>query len=197
MIILFRFFTLLLLLFYGSVVLKPGTKALAAVVPAISAEKRHDELIPWSESRRLTWDDFMCEPQHDVDAVALTSTALGISYRISNNQLSYQINCDFSKTKSWGLLKTPYILAHEQGHFDITEIFARKLNKALRHYHFNKRTFKQDINSIYDNIIKEKEAFQETYDSETNHSRNKRIQREWLDRIEEMLEETEPFANYP
>ena len=129
--------------------------------------------------------------------MALTSTALGISYNVSNHHLNYEITCSFSKVKSWGILKTPYILSHEQGHFDITEIFARKLHKELLDYKFNRRTFRQDVNDIYDRVVKEKENFQYAYDGLTDHSRNKTVQKEWLEKIQELLIETEPYSDYP
>jgi Bacterial protein of unknown function (DUF922) len=156
-----------------------------------------NDLIPWTSYRKLTWDDYLCEPQRGTDAVASTSTSLGLSYQIKDSRLSFHILCGFSKTKSWGLLKTDYILAHEQGHFDITEIYARKLNEALQNYHFSPRTFKRDINEIYNSIVKEKEDVQDAYDGETDHSRNRHVQSEWLDKIQNMLEDTEPFSQYP
>ena len=33
---------------------------------------------------------------------------------------------------------------HEQGHFDITELFARKLAKELREYKFDPRKYQDD-----------------------------------------------------
>ena len=156
-----------------------------------------NEMIPWRTQRKLTWDDFLSEPQKQGDAVASTSTSLGISYQVKNSELTYSITCNFAKKKSWGLLKTEYILAHEQAHFDITELHARKLYEALYHYEFNPQTFKKDIAAIYDRIVKEKETMQEAYDSETDHSRRKRLQYEWLEKIDTMLAETEPFAVYP
>ena len=161
-----------------------------------SVEEAGDYL-PWTSVRPLTWDDFLCEPKRNSDAVALTSTALGISYNVSSNQLNYEITCSFSKVKSWGILKTPYILAHEQGHFDITEIYARKLHKELLDYKFNRKTFRQDVNVIYDRVVKEKENLQFAYDGLTDHSRNKTVQKEWLEKIQELLLETEAYANYP
>ncbi|HEY0040166.1 MAG TPA: DUF922 domain-containing protein [Flavisolibacter sp.] len=156
-----------------------------------------DEIIPWRTQRKLTWDDFLLTPQKQGDAVASTSTSLGISYQLKNDKLTYTITCNFSKKKSWGLLKTEYILAHEQAHFDITELHARKLYEALYHYELNPETFKKDIAAIYDRIVKEKEAMQEAYDSETDHSRKKRLQYDWLEKIDTLLAETEPFAVYP
>ena len=156
-----------------------------------------DEFIPWINQRRLTWEDFLGEPRKNTDAVASTSTSLGISYQVKNGELSYRITCNFSKVKSWGSLKTDYILAHEQGHFDITEIFARKLFQAMQQYEFNRRTFKKDINEIYQEIVRQKEELQAQYDSETDHSRKRRIQYDWFEKIDQMLEETVSYAQYP
>lgn len=159
--------------------------------------KADDEYIPWVPDYRLTWDDFLCEPKRNTDAVASTSTALGIAYQIKNGKFTYQITCKFSKVKSWGLVKTPYILAHEQGHFDITEIFARKLHQALNSYQLNRNTFQKDINTIYELVVEAKEAFQAAYDGQTDHSRNRSKQAEWLARIDLLLEATQPYAAYP
>lgn len=173
------------------------TKPIAITDALVREPKADDEYIPWLTDYRLTWDDFLCEPKRNTDAVASTSTALGIAYQIKSGKLTYQITCKFSKHKSWGLVKTPYILAHEQGHFDITEIFARKLYQALNDYQLNRPTFQADINTIYETVIKAKEAFQAAYDRETDHSRNKPKQTEWLERIDILLQDTEPFAAYP
>lgn len=155
------------------------------------------EYIPWLHQRKLTWEDFQCEPVRNTEAVALTSTALGLSYRVSNGQFIYEISCGFAKTRSWGLLKTSYILAHEQAHFDITELFARKLHQELEQYQFNRKSFKKDVNTLYQKVVKEKEMFQELYDKQTDHSRNHTQQQQWLTRIDQLLEETDAFANYP
>lgn len=190
---------LLILLFNISSTSKPTLpEAKVSAHAGLLYEKEENaEFIPWIGDRPLTWSDFLCAPKRNTDAVASTSTSLGIAYHIKNYVLTYEITCNFSKTKSWGLVKTPYILAHEQAHFDITEIFARKLHQALMEYEFDQRTYKKDINTIYQQIVAEKEAFQEAYDKETDHSRNKRIQYEWLERIDNILTETEPFADYP
>lgn len=156
-----------------------------------------EEMIPWSGHRRLTWEDFQCAPMRNTEAVALTSTSLGISYKVKNSQFIYDITCTFSKRHSWGILRTPYILAHEQGHFDITELYARKLHYRLQNYRFNAATFKSDINNIYQSVVKEKEAFQEQYDRETDHSRKKVRQEEWLVHIEALLDDTALHQNYP
>lgn len=196
MISLFHLFSFAVLFFSAPNLTEPKTKNIAAPIK-IHSVKESGNYLPWANGRPLTWEDFLCEPKRNSDAVALTSTALGISYNASNHQLHYEITCGFSKEKSWGILRTSYILAHEQGHFDITEIFARKLHKELLDYKFNRRTFRQDVNVIYDRVVKEKENFQFAYDGITDHSRNKTMQKEWLEKIAFLLSETEPYANYP
>ncbi len=194
---LFHLFIVTVLFFHS-----PLSSAKNVATNSIASNKIHSldesaEYLPWANARPLTWDDFLCEPKRNTDAVALTSTALGISYNVGSNRLNYEITCSFSKAKSWGLLKTQYILAHEQGHFDITEIYARKLHKELLNYKFNRRTFRQDVNVIYDRIVKEKENLQFAYDGLTDHSRNKTVQKEWLEKIQELLVQTDAYSAYP
>ena len=163
---------------------------------ALFAQSNDEELLDWSASRKLSWADYKANPKPESDAAASTTTYLGIDYNISSTSFSYRIQSRFSKTRSWGLHKTDYILSHEQGHFDIAEIFARKLNKKMSEYSFNKRTYQQDLNKIYHDILDEKEKMQNDYDKETNHSINKEKQAEWLKKIKAKLDEYEDFAGY-
>ena len=92
--------------------------------------------------------------------------------------------------------KTDYILTHEQGHFDIAEIFARKLNKLMKEYNFDWNTYRQDLKKIYQDVLDEKEDMQNKYDEETNHSINKEKQEEWLKKISGKLKELDAWADY-
>ena len=167
------------------------------LIPSASfAQSKDEELLDWSASRKLTWIDYKAQPEPGNDDAASTTTYLGIEYDISGSSFGYKIHSRFSKTRSWGLYKTDYILGHEQGHFDIAEIFARKLNKNMSEYRFNKRTYQEDLNKIYNDILDEKEKMQNDYDKETNHSINKEKQAEWLKKIAAMLEEYKDFAGY-
>jgi len=162
----------------------------------ILAQDKNEELIDWNSGHRLIWNDYKGAPDLNSDAAATTTSYLGIEYNLRNNKVTYKIACRFSKNKSWGLYKTDHILGHEQGHFDITEIFARSLNKKTGEYVFNKNSYQQDLQKIYNDIVKEKEILQNQYDKETDFSRNKEKQAEWLKRIKEMLEDLEDYAGY-
>ena len=167
------------------------------IIPIVAfAQSNIEELLDWSASRKLTWNDYKARPDPDSDAAASTTSYLAIEYNITSSSFGYKIQSRFSKTRSWGLHKTAYILSHEQGHFDIAEIFARKLNKKMSEYRFNKKTYQKDLNRIYNDILDEKEKLQNDYDKESNHSINKKEQAEWLKKIEKMLEEYDEYADY-
>lgn len=162
----------------------------------IFGQSDHEELIHWSADRKLTWADYKGAAKPGSDVAASTATYLGIEYSFNSKGFGYKITCSFSKNKSWGLHKTDYILAHEQGHFDIAEIFARKLNREMSAYRFDKDNFKEDLKNIYQRITTEKENMQNDYDRETSHSILKEKQMEWLKKISQLLEEYKNYADY-
>ncbi len=170
---------------------------IAILLPLLSgSQEKNEELIPWSANRKLTWADYKAKPDPHSDAAASTTTYLGIEYNIRNNNFGFKITCSFSKNRSWGLHQNDHILGHEQGHFDIAEVFARKLNQQMSQYGFNKNTYQKDLQKIYQDILKEKEALQDQYDAETNHSINKEKQAAWLKKIAGLLEDYKTYAGY-
>ena len=135
---------------------------LLTTIPAFCfAQDKDEELIDWKTSGQLTWNEYKGKPDPNSDAAASTTTYLGIEYKMDEKGFGWKIQCRFSITRSWGRAKTDFILKHEQGHFDIAEIFARKLNKKMSEYQFNSATYKTDLKTIYTGITGEKEAFLE------------------------------------
>ena len=163
---------------------------------SLQAQEAGEDILTWSKDRKLTWSDYKASPNPKSDAAATTSTSLSIDYHISDGSFRYTIKSWFSRTKSWGRHKTDYILAHEQGHFDIAEVYARKLHQRMSAYQFNKRTYQKDLDKIYKEVADEKAAVQQQYDRETRHSIDEVKQAEWLKKISRMLEELKEFADY-
>lgn len=160
------------------------------------AQDPGEDPLTWSAGRKLNWTDYKASPNPQSDAAATTSTSLSIDYHISGDNFGYTIKSWFSRSRSWGRHKTDYILSHEQGHFDIAEIYARKLNQRMRAYEFNKRTYQKELKKIYDEVANEKAAVQQQYDQETRHSMDKEKQAEWLKKISKTLEELKDYADY-
>lgn len=163
---------------------------------SFSQQENKTNFIDWSAERKLTWKDFLGKPVLGTDNAALTSSHINFNFGYGSSGFKYSITCRFDKTRSWVRVKTDYILAHEQAHFDIAEIHARKLKRALDSYKFNEATASEDVNNIYERVMKEHHRMQQEYDLETDHSRKPAKQQEWLKKIAAELKTLEPFANY-
>ena len=75
-------------------------------------------------------------------------------------------------------------------------MFARKLAKELKVYKFNLHKYQDDVSKIYKKLMDEKEKYQNKYDKETDFSRNKEQQAEWLQKIRDELDDLDEYANY-
>jgi len=156
-----------------------------------------DDTILWSASRRLVWSDFKGRPDNARDDAALTSSGIEFGYSYNERDgFSWHIACLFDKNKSWVRVKNDYILAHEQGHFDVTEIFARKLNRQLKEYRFNRDRVQKEVPALYQSIMKEQQEMENRYDEETDNSRIKNKQAAWLEKIKRDLDASERYADY-
>ena len=153
-------------------------------------------LIEWKENSRLTWNDFQGRVDTASPNAALTHSAIHAQFGYDDKELEFSIRCHFDKNKSWGRIKNDHILGHEQGHFDLTEIFARKLYQDLKEYKFNGATVDKDINTIYGAVVRDLKLMQLSYDRETDHSRNLPEQERWEQKIDSLLTASKPFSNY-
>ena len=153
-------------------------------------------LIEWTSDKKLTWADFRGTPDAGSTNAALTSSSITIEFGYSNRGMNYGIKCRFNTASSWGRIKNEHILAHEQGHFDLAELHARKLNKALKAYVFNSKTVSRDVNAIYDTIMKEHHQVQQEYDEATDHSRKVAAQKVWEEKIAAELKSLEKYQHY-
>ncbi|HMH33550.1 MAG TPA: DUF922 domain-containing protein [Puia sp.] len=163
---------------------------------AVSPSFQNSSVIDWSAGRRLTWNDFKATPPKNPSAAALTSTAIKIDFGYYNESLQFHIRCRFDKEASWGKVKNDYVLAHEQGHFDIAEIFARKLNEALKNYKPDSENVRKDVNKIYQDLMNQYYERQDEYDRETNYSIDHKKQEEWLQKVADELRSLKDHANY-
>ncbi|MBG47216.1 MAG: DUF922 domain-containing protein [Pseudozobellia sp.] len=152
------------------------------------------EIIPWSADRKLKWSDFRGTYLKTEWAVA--TTASSISYRFSTQEkegqwyVNFEVGCEFYPDKSWYKPDQvdSVVLSHEQLHFDISELYARKLRKRLSETQFTSN-IKEEVKTIYQKLLKELYVFQNKYDRETNFSRDGKQQLIWNDMIAKALKE--------
>jgi len=150
------------------------------------------EKMQWFANVPLTWDDFKGQPQSG-SYVATTNSGISFSYAIQkkNNQYSvtYTIESFFYPYGSWYQKDkvTPQVLKHEQTHFDITELHARKFRKRMEAIS-TERNPKREIQNLFNTIEKERKEMQEKFDLETNHSINKEEEKAWENYVQKQLE---------
>lgn len=163
----------------------------AAPLMAYNPPSKESNKIFWSTDTQLQWADFKGSPKHTEGIQALTFTY--IDPEVENNKLS--IYCYFGKNTSWSIKKfqTDYLLKHEQYHFNITELFARKLRKQIKESNLSNKgnELQKAINKNY----YEWEKYERLYDKETNHSNNTEAQARWILDIDRQLKELSDFSN--
>ena len=87
-------------------------------------------------------------------------------------------------------MATPEMLKHEQLHFDITAIAARKLVTTIMNTALTADGFANELEALQKQIEKDRTAMQQQYDKETNHSRNREKQKEWEAKVHALLSES-------
>lgn len=150
---------------------------------------KNDDNILWNENRKLVWEDFKCKPPKHTNFAAITSINFSFDY---NTKGEISIVNSVDKTKSWSIkkLQTDYLLGHEQCHFDISEIYARKIRKE---FSLTKNLTSKLAISIFKKYIKKYNSEQYLYDKETNHSKNKSKQIYWQNKVSKSLKDLDKF----
>ncbi len=142
--------------------------------------------ISWSNSRFLKWEDFTGKVDDKSDYKALTTSSIICKPYFVNDSILLWVESIFVSERSWKkkVDLDSFDLVHEQTHFNMTEIFARKLrifiNNEIKSAKNNYTTeLLQKIESAFQRLSKECEEIQELYDNQTSHSINKNEQIRW------------------
>lgn len=166
----------------------------------------HSQLIQWKNGYYLKYDDFTGTQNKTLGNMAWTSTIIErVMFKVNPitspsifqyNVSDIRIYAFFIRDKSWFIDNATYcgnktrdqILRHEQGHFDISELIARKAYSEATHELYNK-TFSLNetssngqisaisiiatkIDAIVAKDEKVNQKFDQIYDNLTNHGCN-------------------------
>lgn len=157
-----------------------------------------ENAIVWNETQPLQWFDF-AGPINDSSRFDAESFAeVKYNYQFNNaRDFYFDVFANFNKNISWCKkeYRTQALLKHEQIHFDIAALYAKKLKEAFNNYHYSK-DYKKEILQIFNQKRTEYHFMQQQYDEETNHSLNKVRQKDWEKFITEELNELKFKFNY-
>jgi Bacterial protein of unknown function (DUF922) len=129
-----------------------------------------------------------------VTVSSLNYTAL----QVSSHEARVTITARFHPEESWTrypeLTRAAEALEHEKRHFDITEIYARRMRQMVSNKRFASGRFKDDIDRMFTDMAAQHRAEQVRYDHETRHSIEDDQQMKWNKRIDAQLQELSAYA---
>ena len=160
------------------------------------AAQKKDSIIYWSENLSLTWKDFEGRKIDSTETAAATSV---VQIQIlpslkSNGNYNCLFFATFHRKKSFSISRDLNLLKHEQIHFDIQELFARKIRKYFKRLIQLDPTNAQICSNAFFKYFKELNSYQELYDHETKGSRQKNMQQHWNLKISKELRALEEFS---
>jgi hypothetical protein len=164
--------------------------------------------ISWQADRPLTWADFQGPVPRTArkERVAATAASLSWSYEYevqwSPGDCTYEIthidtSALFDPGSSWVRPghRTDAVLQHEQGHFDIAQIFEQKLRvrsrelvgvkrdcrgRSARQANRHAESAAADLmGQVFDQLWREYQDRQESYDRDTRHGIDRAAQAAW------------------
>jgi len=153
--------------------------------------------IVWSKERKLAWKDFQANAPKLDTHVALSRVEVHYESQVDKaGKMTMTIESVFIKEQSWVKEdgKNDHILKHEQYHFHIAEMWARKLRKEITAKKWNTKTFEKEYNGLFKKLMAQLLKEQLKYDDETNHSKNSDKQVEWEKKIDEGLNELKSYT---
>ena len=156
-------------------------------------------VIDWNKDIKLKYTDFKATSKDGPGfAVATTSSAFGYSIIDRGGEISGSIYVRFYCEESWWNpdFMLDEVLEHEQLHFDICELFGRKLYKEVLELRKSGKINKWSIDKIQSKYEKQYSDYQDLYDKETDHSTNGDEQRKWNKKIKKELNELSDYSDY-
>ncbi len=160
---------------------------LVILLSAIDSSAQKKKNIRWMEGKLLKWSNFKGTPDGSSKYSALTASGILYSYATNKDgELVFTIESYFDPKNSWVKKdkKKQSLLEHEQRHFDITELYCRRIKKDITSRNFTySKSMQKKLNKLYEGWVKKLNTEQKNYDKETNHHMNQENQKMWDKKI--------------
>lgn len=152
--------------------------------------------IKWHAQRKLKQEDFKASPlNRPFEAATNTSLSYGWYGSPITGKVIFTVKSVFHCYGSYfkNTLNPAQTLAHEQGHFDITEIHARKLTKAIQEQVKSMKDLEQQHEQIFTKIRDEWQKNQDQYDYDIYNDITK--QKMWFEQIQTELDSLSTWSS--
>lgn len=157
---------------------------------------QNDQIISWSESDKIEWSDFNGDSDVQSFDNAVSALRINVSWLWKNGKYEFSVENHFFKQFSWAKdTSNADLLNHERVHFDISEVYARKLRKSLDSLSQIQGVETDIFEKTISSLLKERTIYDELYDSETKHSLDSLNQKVWNETIRNQLIKLSNYIN--
>lgn len=163
---------------------------------AQSTKKLAKDTLIWRADSLLTTEHFQAKRNNVKGAFAYTTLSIWLYQRDVAGKLLFFVDALMLKSKSFLPKDAPYALNHEQKHFDLCEVYARKIRQKLAEKDFTKvKDTQAEVSKIYNRLMDDYTKEQEKFDKETEHGINAAKQKIWDDKIAAMLADLAAYSS--
>lgn len=161
-------------------------------IPASFAQSQSSSVegrnfITWNEFYKLQWHDFEGQPDQNSIGDAGAAVQIKAEPYLVKKQVKYDVYALFNKKKSWARDQSEALLAHEQVHFDIAEVYARKIRKKIKELSDRGVDDVKTYNAAIRELLHESNQLDEQYDLETLHGALSKKQEAWAKKVRDDL----------
>jgi hypothetical protein len=161
----------------------------------------HEKEIEWFANRKLIWEDFKGNPKPISNSNTAAQTYCGFGFQTNRITMLTKVKiftintftCNLSWVRSDQKNRVD-LLEHEQGHFDLCEVYTRQLRKKLEEKKLTAFNINTDANIIFKEIYVLYLDRQELYEKETNYGLYREKQIEWTKKIGAELQDLNNYT---
>ena len=141
--------------------------------------------IYYTSSKNLIWDDFKGVPGPPGPVAAITASGFGYKANMHSSggkgEINIAVYCYFNKKASWVKpgKTTPYILNHEQRHFDVSYLAAGVFINKLKNTVITPANSNTILPKIYKECCDMMNKMQDDYDGQTMNGQLEDKQKKW------------------
>lgn len=167
----------------------------------ISQQMAAHEAMAWSAARPLAWKDFRGTAPSGGMEGAQTAYSLFYGLRCTRNLFQFQVTTGFLPRESWvkpsvvaSAEESRRTLEHEQTHFDLSEVYARRMRKYFADLYRPCDQALDQWRNVAQKYTRDEASAQDRYDDETRHGLIPARQRTWNQDVAQQLKELAALA---
>lgn len=168
---------------------------------ALAEDMASERGMPWSHGRRLLWSDFQGRPPQGGNEGARTAYGLYYAWSCHDDVFTFRVIAALHPLRSWvkpvvvdNVHESARVLRHEQTHFDITEVHARRMRQRFGTLSAACAKTDGELRALARQLVEAEKEMQRRYDRETNHGLVAPRQTAWSADVAGMLARASGYA---